>query len=576
VGDAVIRRAPAALRSRAFPSDRIAWAVSVVALLALAVGARAWLHQRVRADEAPGPHATELRLAVLAYDRVGRGASERYLDADRLAEHLEALREAGFQPVSLRQVHDAFLGGEPLPERPVLLTFDGGHRSTYETVDPLLRRMGWPAVVFLDPRLLEERHATYVYWDKVRRMVHSGIWDVGTLGPSPESARLVERRLDGYEVLASVSSAAERAADAGEEGSPPLAFENSLFGVNDASANPRRLFRLRVPRGWSGRELVERVAFSISTPAAADCSEAVAIPAARWVTATGRLDIDAETVRLTGAPRAEAWVAGAEWAQDFVFEVEVQPIRGPFWIVQQAVGSREQWRWGGTVRTLYLQRLRPGEPTEVISRVDVSSPPGSWHTVRLVKRGDGVWVEWDGARLADMPRAVSATWRGPVGVATGTPMDAGEVAFRNPRFAAIPYRVRSVSASPPQVEVQSLLRDAPCLAAISPPGLVQLGSRLAPRAMDRQLLSMVAAHGAWEMLPAVEVARGLVAEDPARAADLADLAVREGWAGIRLVPAREPAADMDAWRAAVEPWRQVFLRRGLRLVVADSAAGGAR
>jgi hypothetical protein len=573
-----MRHAPVALRSRAFPADRFAWAVSVVALLALTIGGKVWLHRRVRADGAPGPHTTEFRLAVLAYDRVGRGASDRYLDADRLAEHLEALRDAGFQPVSLRQVHDAFRGGAPLPERPLLLTFDGGHRSTYETVDPLLRRMGWPAVVFLDPRLPEERHATYLYWDKLGRMVHSGIWDVGTLGPSPESARLVERRLDGYAVLASVSSAAERATDTGDEGSPPLAFENSLFGVNDASADPRRLFRLRVPRGWSGRELVERVAFSMSAPTAADCSGAIAIPAARWVPATGRLEVDGDAMRLTGAPRAEAWVAGAEWAQDFVLEVEVQPVRGPFWIVQQAVGSREQWRWGGTGRTLYLQRLRPGEPTEVISQVDLSSAPGSWHSVRLVKRGEGVWVEWDGARVADMPRAVSATWRGPIGVAAGTPMNAGEVAFRNPRFAAIPYRIRSVSASPPQVEVQSLLRDAPCLAAISPPGLVQLGSRLAPRAMDSQLLAMVAAHGAWEVLPSVEVGRDLVAEEPERAADVADLAEREGWAGVRLVPARgKGAPDMDAWRTAAEPWRRAFVERGLRLVVAgDPAEGGAR
>jgi hypothetical protein len=571
----VTGRVPLALRSRAFPSDVSAWVVFLVAAVAIGVATKWWLHRRVRVDGAPAAHVAEFRLAVLSYDRVGPGASDGHLAADRLAEHLEALREAGFRPVSLRQVLDAFERGAGLPERSILLTFDGGHRSTYETVDPLLRRLGWPAVVFLDPRLQEERHATYVYWDSLRRMVHSGIWEIGTLGHPPTSARVVERRIDGYRVLASVSIAAERAKGTSDDGMPPLAFENSLFGVNDASASPRRLFRLRVPRDWSGRDLVGRLLFSLSAPPAGGCGEAAPLPPTRWVRGTGHVEITADTMTLVGAPRAEAWVAGAEWAQDFVFEVDVQPIDGVFWVVQQAVGSREQWRWGGTGTTLFLQRLRPGEPVEVVSRVDLPGDPAGWHALRLVKRGEGVWVEWDGMQVADMPHSVGSSWRGHVGVGAGTPKDPGHVRFRRPRLAAIPYRVRSVTASPRQGEVQELLREAACLAAISPPGLVQRGSQLAAQETDRQLLSMLAAHGAWQVLPEVEVSPGLVAGEPGRGAAIADLAVREGWAGIRLVPAREPsaAASSDAWQAAIEPWRRAFADRGLRLVVDAGAAG---
>jgi hypothetical protein len=569
----VSRPAATALRPVSFRRDRVAWAVFAAVLLASAAGAKAWLHRPVRTDGgAPGPTTRDFKLAILAYDRVGAGQSDGHLPAERLSEHLEALREAGFHPVSLREVRDAYRRGAPLPKRPILLTFDGGHRSTYDAVDPLLRRLGWPAVMFIDPGLQEDRHATYVYWDRLRRMVHSGIWDVATLGESPADAQLIERRLDGYEVVASFSGAAAEGSASTpplEDGALPLAFENSLFGVNDPSADPRRLFRLRVPREWSGRELVERLAVSLAAPEAAGCGDAAPVPASRWVLATGHLDAREDASTLTGSPRAEAWLAGGEWAQDFVLEVEVKPLRGAFWIVQQAMASREQWRWGGTERTLYLQRLRPGQAVEVISRIDVPPQQGTWHSLRLVKRGDGVWVEWDGVRVGDMPRSVAAGWRGHVGLGAGTSGEAGRVALRDVRFAAIPYRVRGVSASPSRGEIAALLDDAPCLAAISPPGLVQRGAELAVRRTNRRLLAMVAAHGAWEVLPAVELSEELLAGDPDRAAEVAEMARREGWSGVRLVPLEEDAPSPDRWRAGVESWMPVFARRGLR-VVADA------
>ncbi len=575
----MIRRdVPPALRSRSFRSDRIAWVVFAVVVLVAALGTRAWLHRRVRVEGPPAAQAsTAFRLSVLAWDRIGQRSSDAHLEERRLAEQLDALRAAGFAPVSLRQVRDAYRGGAPLPERAVLLTFDGGHRSTYEAVDPLLRRLKWPAVMFLDPRLQENRDATYVYWDRVQRMIDSGLWDVGTIGDGAQKAGVVSRRLGGYAVLASVSTADAQPEPGGNGVGPPLGFENSLFGVNDASAAPRRLFRIRVPREWSGQDLVERLALSLAAPGAPTCGDAAPVPAARWVSGTGRLETGADGVTLSGAPRAEAWLAGGEWARDFVLEAEVRPERGAFWIVQQAIGSRDQWRWGGTERTLYLQRLRPGTPVEVVSQVELPASRGAWHTLRLVKRGEGVWVEWDGAPVPDMPRSVAAHRRGYVGFATGSPKEAGRVAVRNARFAAIPYRVRAVSASPAPDEVDELLRDAPCLAAISPPGLVERGGHeLGRRAADGRLLAMLAARGAWELVPALEVSREPSAA-PGRADEVAKVAEHEGWAGVRLVRRRGgAAAGRQTWPAIAAAWQGALGRHDLRVILDEGDEGEGR
>ena len=64
----------------------------------------------------------------------------------RLIEHFNLLTAGGYQPVSLQQIIDAKAGGQPLPDKAVLLTFDDGYRSFYDIVFPLLKLYGFPAV----------------------------------------------------------------------------------------------------------------------------------------------------------------------------------------------------------------------------------------------------------------------------------------------------------------------------------------------------------------------------------------------------------------------------------------------
>lgn len=567
------RSVRAAPRSRSFRADRIAWIVFLAVLVVASVGTRSWLHRSVRGvGAAPVPLTLDYRLPVLAYERVARGAQN--LPPDRLAEHFEALWAAGFHPVSLRQVREAYRGGAPLPERPILITFDGGHLSTYQAADPLLRRMKWPAVMFVDPRLQEERHATYVYWDRLQRMVDSGLWDVGTVGPWPDAARLVERRLRSYRVLATAHRA-KPGEEAGSDARAAVGFETAWFGVNAPDADPARLVRLRVQRAWSGGELVDRLHASLAAPEVGVSGDPPPVGSVRWACSIGRLDADADVATLTGAPRAEAWLAGTEWARDFVLEAEVRPEHGPFWVVQEAVASRDAWRWGGTERTVYLQRVRPGRRIDVLARADVGSRPGSWHTLRVVKRGDGVWVQWDGAAVRHLPRTVAARWRGYVGFSTGSPKEPGRMSVRRVRFAAIPYALRVVNASPSEREIKSLLADVPRLAGVSPPGLVQDGARLTRRPVDGELLKMLAGRGAWDVVPTVELKGEAASADTARAAEIADVAAREGWAGVRVVVRDLAPAARPAWRDAAPDWRRLFDRRGLRLVL-ELERGSAR
>jgi peptidoglycan/xylan/chitin deacetylase (PgdA/CDA1 family) len=71
-------------------------------------------------------------------------------------EQMSLLGELGYTPVGLDAVLDHYLRGVPLPRGAVLLTFDDGYRDNLENALPILRRHGYPAVLFVPIGYLDD------------------------------------------------------------------------------------------------------------------------------------------------------------------------------------------------------------------------------------------------------------------------------------------------------------------------------------------------------------------------------------------------------------------------------------
>ena len=98
-----------------------------------------------------------------------------YVSGAEFAEQMEWLDRNGFEAVTLSDVWRAWHGGPALPTRPVVLTFDDGHRSMVANALPLLRRRGWPGVLNLKLGNLEPGSFTVAH---VRELVAAG-WELG-------------------------------------------------------------------------------------------------------------------------------------------------------------------------------------------------------------------------------------------------------------------------------------------------------------------------------------------------------------------------------------------------------------
>lgn len=95
---------------------------------------------------------TAQRIPILMYHRVGKPDHARdvyCIHPDRFAAQMRALAGAGWCAVSIEDF-DAWRRGEKsLPENSFVLTFDDGFTGVHDFAAPVLKKLAWPATVFL-------------------------------------------------------------------------------------------------------------------------------------------------------------------------------------------------------------------------------------------------------------------------------------------------------------------------------------------------------------------------------------------------------------------------------------------
>ena len=93
---------------------------------------------------------------------------------ERFESHLKYLKEAGYHVVTLDDLLVCLTGGAPLPERPIVLTFDDGYEDNYLNAFPLLKKYDMRGHFFLITDFVNEERPEYLKWTQVEEMATAG------------------------------------------------------------------------------------------------------------------------------------------------------------------------------------------------------------------------------------------------------------------------------------------------------------------------------------------------------------------------------------------------------------------
>ncbi|MET7700389.1 polysaccharide deacetylase family protein [Streptomyces sp. NPDC005485] len=95
---------------------------------------------------------------------------------EAFAEQLTLLADQGFTPVNTATLAASWRSGDPLPPRPVLITFDDGYEGVHRHALPVLAKHGFASTLFVSTGWLRGAHDTgggldtMLDWDQVRAL----------------------------------------------------------------------------------------------------------------------------------------------------------------------------------------------------------------------------------------------------------------------------------------------------------------------------------------------------------------------------------------------------------------------
>jgi peptidoglycan/xylan/chitin deacetylase (PgdA/CDA1 family) len=120
-------------------------------------------------------------VALLVWHGIGSesdGDGGFSVSPERFGEQLAALRSAGMNSVTAREVALSFAGMRRLPRNAVMISFDDGRTDAMLYADPLLEQADMRATMFVITEAASSSAIYYVKWDELREYASSGRWDI--------------------------------------------------------------------------------------------------------------------------------------------------------------------------------------------------------------------------------------------------------------------------------------------------------------------------------------------------------------------------------------------------------------
>lgn len=111
---------------------------------------------------------------IFAYSMIGEDSfPEQSIRLSQFEEHMRELQEEDYNVLSLGAVVNAFKSGAELPERAVVITFDGIHESVIRKAVPVLERYGFPYTVFVATDRAAMNEGGYMSWSDIKSLTRN-------------------------------------------------------------------------------------------------------------------------------------------------------------------------------------------------------------------------------------------------------------------------------------------------------------------------------------------------------------------------------------------------------------------
>lgn len=137
---------------------------------------------------AMGSWASAAELPILMYHHLTEDetqTSSMTITVERFRLDMEFLQQFGYTALLPSDLIEIRNGTRPMPEKPVMITFDDGYRSNYDYAYPILQQTGMRAAVAVIAHNIRAEQDTdetrgSMTWGELREMRESGVFEIGS------------------------------------------------------------------------------------------------------------------------------------------------------------------------------------------------------------------------------------------------------------------------------------------------------------------------------------------------------------------------------------------------------------
>lgn len=156
----------------------------------ICIGFNSGLHKMSQLETLPytfeNPQKAEVPVLLYHHIIQDTGYGDNVMSAKLFEEHMIAVKEAGYNTVSAKEMIDYVYYGKSLPENPILISFDDGYLSNYELAYPILKKHNMKAIFFAIGWAIGENEykdtgkpiIEHFSFDHINEMTESGLIEV--------------------------------------------------------------------------------------------------------------------------------------------------------------------------------------------------------------------------------------------------------------------------------------------------------------------------------------------------------------------------------------------------------------
>lgn len=130
-----------------------------------------------------------VKLPIIMYHSVLKSAKNKtkyIVTPEQLESDLKWIQSNGYTPVFMSDVIDYVYNGSPLPEKPIVITFDDGYYNNLTYLYPLLVKYDMKAVISVVGEFSENFSKTkdlnpsyaHLTWDNIKKLSESGLVEI--------------------------------------------------------------------------------------------------------------------------------------------------------------------------------------------------------------------------------------------------------------------------------------------------------------------------------------------------------------------------------------------------------------